>query len=314
MASITLAESAKLAQDELVAGVIETMITINQFFQLMRFDAFDGNALLYNREAALGAVGGASVGTDLSGDKFKASATFTQVSVGLTKIIGDAEVDNLIQATRSGDGNDQEAIQIASKAKHIGREYQRQLINGVSGTTSTDYEFDGLLALCPGTQTVKTGTTGAALTFDILDELMDLVEDKDGAVDYIMMNKRPRRSYRALLRALGGAFIQEVFTLPSGEEVIAYSSVPIFRNDYIPVNQGLASGTANTTSIFAGTIDEGARETGIAGLTAANAAGIQVIPIGEMENKDETLTRVRWYCSLALFSEKGLAVVKGITN
>ena len=309
MASVTLAESAKLAQDELVAGVIETVITVNQFFQLMRFDAFDGNSLQYNRENVLGAVGSAGVGTDLSGTNFKAAATFTKVNVGLTKIIGDAEVDNLIQATRSGDGNDQEAIQIASKAKHIGREYQRQFISG----TGTDDEFEGLLSLCPDNQKAGTGANGAALSFDVIDELMDLVEDKDGVVDYVQMNKRTRRSYRALLRALGGASIQEVFTLPSGEEVIAYSSVPVFRNDYIPVDQTKGTATG-TTSIIAGTIDEGARETGIAGLTAANAAGIQVVPVGEMENKDETLTRIRWYCSLALFSERGLAVAEGIKN
>lgn len=309
MASVTLAESAKLAQDELVAGVIETVITINQFFQLMRFDAFDGNSLQYNRENVMGAVGPAGVGTDLSGAAFKAAATFTKVNVGLTKIIGDAEVDNLIQATRSGDGNDQEAIQIASKAKHIGREYQRQFING----TGTGDEFEGVLSLCAAGQKTTPSTNGDALSFEVMDELMDLVEDKDGVVDYIQMNKRPRRAYRSLLRALGGASIQEVFTLPSGEEVIAYSSVPVFRNDYIPVDQTQGTSSA-ATSIIAGTIDEGARETGIAGLTASNAAGIQVVPIGEMENKDETLTRIRWYCSLALFSEKGLAVAPGITD
>jgi hypothetical protein len=39
------------------------------------------------------------------------------VTSPLTTIIGDAEVNGLIQATRSGDGNDQTAIQVASKAK-----------------------------------------------------------------------------------------------------------------------------------------------------------------------------------------------------
>jgi len=309
MASVTLAESAKLAQDELVAGVIETVITVNQFFQMLGFDAFDGNSLQYNRENALGGVGPAGVGTDLSTGNYKDAATFTKVNVGLTKIIGDAEVDNLIQATRSGDGNDQEAIQIASKAKGIGREYQRQMISG----TGAGDEMEGMLSLCATGQKVDTGTDGSALSFEILDELMDLVEDKDGIVDYIQMNKRPRRAYRTLLRALGGASISEVFTLPSGEEVIAYSSVPIFRNDYLPVDQTRGASTG-TTTILAGTLDEGARETGIAGLTAANAAGMQVVPIGESETKDETITRVRWYCGLALFSEKGLAAAEGITN
>ena len=53
MASVTLAESAKLAQDELIAGIIENVITVNQSFAVMPFDGIDGNALAYNRENAL---------------------------------------------------------------------------------------------------------------------------------------------------------------------------------------------------------------------------------------------------------------------
>ena len=56
MASVTLAESAKLAQDELVAGVIENVITVNNMFELLPFDGIDGNALAYNRENVLGDV------------------------------------------------------------------------------------------------------------------------------------------------------------------------------------------------------------------------------------------------------------------
>ena len=51
---------------------------------------------------------------------------------------------------------------------------------------------------------------------------------------------------------------------------------------------------------------------GIAGITAANASGIQVVPVGESETKDETITRVRWYCGLANFSELGLAKANAI--
>ena len=128
MASVTLAESAKLAQDELVAGVIENVITVNEMFELLPFDGIDGNALAYNRENVLGDVQMAGVGTTITA---KAAATFTNVTSTLTTIIGDAEVNGLIQATRSGDGNDQKAVQIASKAKSCGRKYQDQLINGV---------------------------------------------------------------------------------------------------------------------------------------------------------------------------------------
>ncbi len=306
MSSVTLVESAKLAQDDLVAGVIENIITVNRMFDVLPFDGIDGNSLAYNRENALGDVQMLGVGGTITA---KAPATFTKVNSNLTKIIGDAEVDGLIQATRSGDGNDQTAVQIASKSKSCGRQYQDQLING----DGTGDEFVGLVSLCAAGQKVVTGTSGGALSFVWLDELLDLVVDKDGQVDYITMHARTLRSYKVLLRALGGASINEVVELPTGAEVPAYSAVPIFRNDYIPTNQVKGAGSAQTT-VFAGTFDDGSRTHGLAGLTATNASGIQVVPVGEKEAADEFIWRVKWYCGLALFSEKGLAAMEGVTD
>jgi len=159
-----------------------------------------------------------------------------------------------------------------------------------------------------------TGTNGKALDFEVMDELLDLVTDKDGEVDYFMMHARTLRSYMALLRGLGGASINEVVQLPSGREVPGYRGVPIFKNDWIPTTQTKGTGGAVKTSIFAGTLDDGSRMHGIAGLTAEAAAGIQVVPVGESETKDESITRIKWYSGLALFSEKGLAAADGITN
>lgn len=306
MASVTLAESAKLAQDELVAGLIENVITVNRFYEMLPFDGIEGNALAYNRENVLGDVDVEGVGDTIGS---KAAATFTQVTSSLTTIIGDAEVNGLIAATRSGDGNNQTAIQIASKAKSAGRKYQDMLING-SGAAD---QFTGLVSLTASGQKVATGNNGGALSFAFLDELIDLVVDKDGQVDYITLHARPIRSYMALLRALGGANISEVVQLPSGAQVPGYRGIPMFRNDWIPINQTKGAGSAQTT-IFAGTLDDGSRSHGIAGLTAAQAAGLSVVDVGESETKDEHIYRVKWYCGLAMFSEKGLAAAEGITN
>jgi len=307
MASVTLSESAKLAQDELVAGVIENIITVNPFFDILPFDGIDGNALAYNRENVLGDVQVLGVGGTITA---KAAATFTQVTSTLTTIIGDAEVNGLIQVTRSGDGNDQQAVQIASKAKSVGRKYQDMFVNG----TGSSNQFDGVINLVDNSQKAATGANGGALSFEFMDELLDLVTDKDGEVDYFMMHARTLRSYMALLRNLGGASINEVVQLPSGREVPGYRGVPIFKNDWIPTTQTKGTGGAVKTSIFAGTLDDGSRMHGIAGLTAEAAAGIQVVPVGESETKDESITRIKWYSGLALFSEKGLAAADGITN
>lgn len=309
MASVTLTEAGKLAQDDLVAGIIENIITINRMYDVLPFDGIEGNSLAYNRENVLGDVVMAGVGTELTQLAGKKAATFEKVNSNLTTIMGDAEVNGLIQATRSSDGNDQTAVQIASKAKSAGRKFQDQFING----TGAGNDMEGLLQLCADSQTVSAGENGGELTFEMLDELLDMVTDKDGVVDYITMHARTLRSYKSLLRSLGGASINEVIELPSGNTVPAYSGVPIFRNDYIPTNQ-TAGTSGKATTIFAGTFDDGSRTHGVAGLTAARAAGIQVEDVGISEDKDEHIWRVKWYTGLALFSEKGLAAVTGVTN
>ena len=309
MASVTLAESAKLAQDELVAGVIENVITVNEMFDLLPFDGIDGNSLAYNRENVLGDVQMAGVGTVITA---KNAATFTKVNSGLTTIIGDAEVNGLIQATRSGDGNDQTATQIASKAKSCGRQYQQQMITG----DGTGDNMTGMMGLVAAGQTIfanNGAANGANLSFEDLDALIDLVTDKDGQVDYLMMHSRTRRAYLALLRSLGGTSPGDIYTMASGRQVPAYRGIPILRNDWIPINQTRGTAT-NATSVFAGTFDDGSRTHGIAGLTAAKHSGMHVKNVGESEDKDETIHRVVWYCGLALFSEKGLACLRGVTN
>ena len=326
MASVTLAESAKLDQNELVSGIIESIVTVSRFFEMLPFDGIDGNALAYNRESVLGPVATIGVGEDVDGGSIgpsvaagsnqaeraaaKDAATFTQITSDLTTIMGDAEVNGLIQMTRSSSGNDQTAVQIASKAKSAGRKYQDMLVNG----DGTNFTFPGMLALCASSQTIPaTGGSGDALSLLRMDELSDLVIDKDGEVDYYMFPARTIRSWKELLRGLGGASIGDVVTLPSGATVPGYGGVPIFRNDYMPVDQ-TTGGNNETTTIFAGNFDDGARNVGMAGLTAENMAGLNVVDVGESETKDERIWRVKWYASLALFSELGMACATGITD
>jgi hypothetical protein len=159
----------------------------------------------------------------------------------------------LIAATRSSDGNDQVAIQIASKSKSCGRQYQDYMING----DGTGNSFVGLINLVAAGQTLDAAATnGVEFSFDLLDELIDLVTDKDGAVDYLAVAGRTRRLYKQLLRAQPGAGLNETMELPSGKTVPTYGGIPLFRNDWIPTNAD--SGTTTGTSyVFAGTLDDG---------------------------------------------------------
>ena len=306
MATVTLAESAKLTQDLLLAGVIEQIVEVNPLFELFPFMEIEGNALAYNREKVIGDVQFLGVGGTITA---KAPAEFDKVTSSLTTLIGDAEINGLIQATRSN-YTDQKAIQVASKAKSLGRKYQDSMING----DGTGNAFEGMLSLLPTGQLVNSGANGANFSFEILDELIDKVKDKDGAADFIMLPARTLRKYYALLRGLGGASIGDVITLPSGRQIPAYRGIPLFRNDWIPTNQTKGTATGICTTIFAGTFDDGSGTHGIAGLTAMDAAGVRVEEVGVSETKDESITRVKMYCGMALFSELGLAAVDGIKD
>jgi hypothetical protein len=306
MASVTLAESAKLSQDMLIAGVIANVITVNQMYEMIPFDGITGNSLAYNRENVLGDTQVLGVGGTITA---KAAATFTKVNSDLTTIIGDAEVNGLIQATRSNVVS-QEATQVASKAKSAGRQFQDMFVNG----TGASDQFPGLIQLCPAGQTLSgQPTDGEALSFTRMDELLDRVIAKDGQVDFLMFNSRTLRSYKALVRGLGGITADDVYEMPSGRKIIAYSGVPIFRNDWVPINQTKGS-TTTATTIFAGCWDDGSQKVGITGITAEESAGLVVEDVGISQTKDERITRVKWYVGMALFSEKALAMAPGITN
>ena len=313
MPSITLAQSALLSQDLLVTGIIEDIITVNPIFEVIPFDGIEGNALGYNRENVLGDMQAAQVGDTITA---KNPATFTYVTSSLTTLVGDAEVNGLIQVTRSNK-QDQTAIQIASKAKSIARTFQNYFVNG----TGTAPQFSGILTLVDASQSagagISTGTAaanGTALTFADLDYLIDLVTDKDGQIDFLMMHSRTHRSLKNLLRTTAqGGLISEFLALPSGRQVLSYQNIPVFRNDWIPINQTVGS-TTTCTSVIAGCWDDGSRSHGLVGLTAKDEAGIVVEDVGIHQSRDERIWRVKWYAGLANFSRRGVAVLTGVTN
>lgn len=403
MAVLTLGTQRDLTNDMLIKGIIDSVTTVNQFYQALPFKGIEGNALAYNREEAgadqIGLVGAVNTAhTSINKDQQK----FTRVSTELTTLIGDAQVNGLIQAVGS-DYNDATAVQVAAKAKGIGRKYMDLLINGnkdvasaadttqaITGAATNDaaaaiidqllFDVNATLNGSPiaigdldtaaeldaasnvvsvGTQTFLSafttggaftatgaamynaavnllngntgfdgidsfvaggandiGTAGAGSTLDRLDVMIDRCHDKDGMVDYMMMNSAAVRKVTAAFRAAGTGFeMMDVKTSSGGVMAVqSYRGVPIYRNDFIgggTTISGFGGGDGDdTTTVYTGTIDDGSYTHGICGLTAKRSAGMQVQKLGAREDVDADITRVKWYCGLAHFSELGL--VKGL--
>jgi hypothetical protein len=125
--AMTKAEAAKLTQDLLLRGVIETIIKESQLLQLLPFMEVTGTAVTYNREATLPAASFFDVGDTWT----EATPTFTTVTAALKIMGGDADVDNFLQATYA-DPTDLEAEVIASRSRSVAHKFLDGFYNGDS--------------------------------------------------------------------------------------------------------------------------------------------------------------------------------------
>lgn len=312
MTTQTLAEAQKLINNEIIAGVAEDIITTNPVWNVMPWTGYEGQAILVNRENALGNAQHLAVGGTITA---KAAATFTQVPFTSVTTIGDAEMNGLVQAQSGSAGVDQMAIEISSKAKSVGRLLQTGIATGDGASPN----LNSLHSLVDATQ-YTAASIGQALSFALLDELLDLVKAKDGEVDFIMMAGRTLRSYKALVRALGGVNETMAFTMPNGttRTVSTYEGIPIFQNDYLSVAE-TANGAALTggalTSVYAGCWDDGSQKVGVSMIHPASVeAGIMVEDVGAAETKDERIMRVKSYSNFAQFNRRGTARLTSINN
>src|SRR5690606_26320300 len=109
--ALTLAEGAKLSNDVLLEGVIETAVADSPVLQRLPFIEIVGNGLTYNRENAPASAAFYAVGDTWDED----TPTFTQATATLKILGGDADVDNYLARTRNN-VQDLEVAVVALKA------------------------------------------------------------------------------------------------------------------------------------------------------------------------------------------------------
>lgn len=310
----TLSEYAKLSNDVLYQGIIETIIKDSPILQMMPFIEITGNALTYNRENTTPTAKFYAVDDSIDAP---GAFQFDQLTATLKILIEDADVDNYVKGTRQN-VMDIEAAMIELAAKAVRQKFEQTFIYGTTtnflGMTADTKAFDGLAKLIDtsqsGTQVVTMGGTGASLTLSKLDELIDAV--KPGKPDLLLMSKRSRRKLQALARA-AGTFI-ETEKNSFGEYFQLYNGIPIGVSDYILDTHVLSSGyetavTGGTCStIYALKFGEGA----ICGIQGPG--GLQIEQIGSLESKDATRTRIKWYCAIVDFSKLARAALIGVQD
>jgi len=305
--ALTLAEASKLSNDMLLQGVVETMVKDSPILQQMPFIEIVGNGLTYNQEKTLPSIDFYDVGDTWA----ESTPTFEQITANLKIMGGDADVDNFLKATRSN-LQDLEVAVVELKSKALRDKFEEIFIYG--DATANPKQFDGLRKLIDTTtasdQVIAAGDSGATLTLSMLDELIDAV--KGGKPDMLLMSRRSRRKINALVRAAGG--MMETDRDKWGNFVQFWDGIPIGVNDWIldihVVSGGVETATTGgaCSTIHALQMGEGA----LCGLTSPGHLTAE--PLGSLETKDATRTRIKWYVSLALFSSIKAAALIGVQD
>jgi HK97 family phage major capsid protein len=295
--ALTLAEAAKLSNDVLLTGVIETIVKESPILQALPFIEVVGNGLTYNQENTAPTASFFDVGDTWT----ESTPTFTQVTAALKILGGDADIDNFLKATRSN-LQDLEAAVVQLKAKALQQKFEDTFITGDVAVDAKS--FDGIDKLATSGQSVSMGANGGTLTLEKLDEAIDKV--KAGKPHLLLMSRRSRRKLTALSRATGSGLIVAERN-EFGQMVDFYDGVPVAINDYVPDNKTVGTST-DCSTIYALQLGEGA----VAGLTAPG--GLTVERVGSLESKDAARIRVKWYVALAVFNSLKLAKLTGVRD
>lgn len=293
-------EAAKLSIEDRQRGIIEEIIDRDEMFALLPFVEAKDETYSYVREL-----------TNASGawiDPYEvleeSASTFTPVSTKLKRIAGQVDIDNF-QAEVQSNLNNQVGIQLQLKAKGMGKQFRDTVANGDTGVNAK--QFDGIKKLVTAGQTIYAGTNGGPLSYDLMDQLQDMV--KRGA-DCLMMRQGTWRAIRSLNRAMGGNMAEHVMLKNFGLPVKAYDGMPVIINDFLPADETRGASSV-TCSIYAMRMNE---VDGVHGIFGGASAGFRMEKVGLLQDKDATRWRMKWYAGLALKSTQSLARLAGVTN
>ncbi|WP_030737195.1 major capsid protein [Streptomyces sp. NRRL S-31] len=309
---LTLTEAAKLSQDDLQRGVLETFVQESPVLDRIPFLTIQGNAYAYNEEATLPGVAFRSVNEAYP----ESTGTVNPKSEKLVIMGGDADVDRFIVQTR-GNLNDQRAIQTRMKVKAASYFFQDNFING--DTAVTPKGFDGLKKRLTGAQVIATATNGMGPVagghdfFDALDALIAQVPGINGSNGALYTNSKIIAKVKSSARRLGGVeMIREALTQ---KMVATYNGIPLLDigqtsagADIIPQTE--TQGTSSAAgSIYAVKFGSAEGDQAVTGLTNG---GVQVRDLGELDVMPVYRTRLEFYTGLALFGGKAAARLTGV--
>jgi hypothetical protein len=320
--ALTLVEAAKLSQDDLQRGVVETFILETVVLDRIPLLPIEGNAYKYNEEGTLPGVEFRAVNAAYT----ESTGTVNQKSEGLVILGGDADVDTFIVATR-GNLQDQRAEQERMKVKAAVVKYQDSFVNGDVAVDANS--FDGLKKRLTGAQVLDAAVNGLAVlgaddaarhTFlDQLDALIAAASFGGRLPDALYMNDLILSKVKSSARRLT---IYDQTVDDFGRKISSYQGIPMFDigtkadgTRIIPQTETQGASSV-ASSIYAVRFGQDEGDAGVTGLFNGPSADepIQVRDLGEIDSKPVYRTRIEAFIGLALFGGKAAARLRGVLN
>jgi len=287
--ALTLLEAQKHARTPQELAVV-TELAAGQLMSVLPFRNIEGNGLFWKREESLPDVGF----RNYNGSLAESYAEVSQQSESLKLFGGDIKVDRAIVAL---EGAQAKAYQVQSRVRAMRMAWEALFINGDSNQSPS--EFDGLAARIQdgSSQYFQNGTgAGQALSLGTLDEAIDNV-DAQGGRKYIVMSKSGRR---ALSRQARTNTQIDIVRSEFGYQQLTYMGLPVLELDRDHKNVAILD--SDVTSQDAYVVSFGNDH-----LTGIQNGGVGVRELGEDHGAPQLITRVEWYCGLALINGRAAA-------
>jgi hypothetical protein len=291
--ALTLLEAKKHSRTPQELAVVSELAS-GPLLSSLPFRNIEGNGLFWKREEALPDVGF----RNYNGALAESYGEVSQQSESLKLFGGDIKVDRAIVEL---EGAEAKAYQIQARTRAMRLSFESLFINGDSNKAPA--EFDGLANRIKSGSSQYISNGGGALSLDKLDEAIDAV-DAAGGTKYIISSRSARRALTKLARTSTQIDIMQT---EFGYQQTIYAGLPVLELDRDHKNVAILDGTPTAQDIYVVAF-------GNELLTGIQNGSVSVRELGESHSQPQLITRVEWYCGLALVNGRAAARLAGVNS
>lgn len=288
--ALTLLQAQKHARTPQELAVV-TELAAGPLLGALPFRNIEGNGLFWKREESLPDVGF----RNYNGSLAESYAEVSSHSESLKLFGGDIKVDRAIVEL---EGAEAKAYQIQARVRAMRMAWEALFIKGNSNQAPS--EFDGLQARIKSGSSQYFSNGAGALNLAKLDEAIDNV-DAQGGSKYLVMSKSARR---ALTRQARTNTQIDIVRDEFGYQQTVYAGIPVLELDRDHKNVAILDATPSSQDLYVVAFGNDL-------LTGIQNGGVNVRELGESHAQPQLITRVEWYCGLALINGRAAARLAG---